>query len=51
MGEGTHERQTGSHRTRTEITEVVTFIHILFTKIPYRGVYPMDVGIVNKLAL
>jgi len=27
------------------------FIHILFPKIPYTGVYPVDVGIVNKLAL
>jgi len=28
-----------------------SFIHILFPKIPYTGVYPMDVEIVNKLAL
>jgi hypothetical protein len=30
---------------------VHTYIHYYFPKIPHTGVYPMDVGIVSKLAL
>ena len=43
------------HAMRPVLTNVAiwaeSFIHILFPKIPYTGVYPMDVEIVNKLAV
>jgi len=35
----------------SQIIFVFVFVFIyLFPKIPYTGMYPMDVGIVNKLA-
>ena len=39
-------------RVETMLKDSFSFIHSYFiSQIPYTGVYPMDVGIVNKLAL